>query len=52
MRVGYSPPLNSVTVVLGVAPSLTLSGKPLQGTQISLQMCDNFCTQFILATFF
>ena len=42
MRVGYSPPLNSDTVVLGVAPSLTLSGKPLQGTQISLQMCDNF----------
>ena len=37
MHVGYSPPLNSDTVVLGVAPSLTLSGKPLQGTPISSQ---------------
>ena len=50
MRVGYSAPLNSDTVVSGVAPSSTLSGKPLQGTRISLQMCDNFCKQFILAT--
>ena len=44
------PSLNIDHVVLGVAPSLTLNGKPLQGTWISIQLCDNFCKQFILAT--